>query len=209
MSRLKSMIEPTYPLLSISRLRMETDGEGVTTLVAGAGCGLECRYCINKEILLTAPEPVTAAELYERVKIDDLYFQATGGGVTFGGGEALLHSDFIAAFHGLCADRWKLYAETALFVPPEAVVTAAKCIDSFIVDIKSMDPDVYRRYTGQDNRIVCENLRRLIDLVGPERVRIKIPRIPGFHTDEDRERSARIAREMGYTNIEFLDYTVK
>ena len=93
------MAEPLFPLLSLSRLRMGTDGEGVTTLAAGAGCPLSCRWCINKRLLreLTA-EPVTAAELLDRVKIDDLYFRATGGGVTFGGGESLLHAGFIRRF---------------------------------------------------------------------------------------------------------------
>ena len=67
------MAEPLYPLLSLSRLRMDTDGEGVTTLIAGAGCPLSCRWCINKRLLREAkPTPVTAAELVEKLRIDDL-----------------------------------------------------------------------------------------------------------------------------------------
>ena len=85
-----------FPLLALARLRMGTDGKGVTTLAAGAGCPLSCRYCINKRLLKEAPrEDVTAEELIERIRIDDLYFRATGGGVTFGGGESLLHAAFI------------------------------------------------------------------------------------------------------------------
>ena len=45
------MAEPLYPLLGLSRLRMGTDGTGVTTLIAGAGCPLRCRWCINRELL--------------------------------------------------------------------------------------------------------------------------------------------------------------
>ena len=72
------------------------DGAGVSTLIAGAGCPLHCRWCINRELLQSAPnKPVTAQELLERVKIDDLSFRATGGGVTFGGGEPLLHAAFL------------------------------------------------------------------------------------------------------------------
>ena len=82
------MTEPHYPLLGLSRHRMELDGEGVTTLVAGAGCPLSCAYCINKSVLCQAPTLVSAAELYEKTKIDDLYFQATGGGLCFGGERA-------------------------------------------------------------------------------------------------------------------------
>ena len=74
--------EPLFPLLRIARLRMEIDGEGVTSLVAGAGCPLACRWCLNAAVLRQPPTPVTARELYDRVKLDDLYFRATGGGVT-------------------------------------------------------------------------------------------------------------------------------
>ena len=87
--------EPLFPLLSIVRLRMGIDGAGITTLVAGAGCPLRCRWCINSRLLEKAPvKEVTASELLERVRIDDLYFQVSGGGITFGGGESLLHSVF-------------------------------------------------------------------------------------------------------------------
>ena len=59
---------------------MGTDGVGITTLAAAAGCPLHCRWCINKELLLKAkPENVTPEEFLERVRIDDLYFRATGG----------------------------------------------------------------------------------------------------------------------------------
>ena len=86
------MDDVLFPLLSLARLRIGIDGQGVTTLAAGAGCPLSCRWCINGKLLREAPaERVSAAELLERVRIDDLYFRATGGGVTFGGGEALLH----------------------------------------------------------------------------------------------------------------------
>ncbi|MBR2653322.1 MAG: radical SAM protein, partial [Lachnospiraceae bacterium] len=101
-----------FPLLALARLRMGTDGKGVTTLAAGAGCPLSCRYCINKRLLKEAPrEDVTAEELIEKIRIDDLYFRATGGGVTFGGGESLLHAAFIGRFKELCPPEWRIAAE--------------------------------------------------------------------------------------------------
>ena len=64
------MTEPLYPLLAVSRLRMGTDGIGVTTLVSGAGCPLSCRWCINKRLLREAPaESVTPEELLEPVPL--------------------------------------------------------------------------------------------------------------------------------------------
>ena len=100
------MREPHFPLLALSRLRIGTDGAGVTTLAAGAGCPLHCRFCINARLLKEAPaELVTPSELLLRVRDDDLYFRATGGGVTFGGGESLLHAAFIRAFRQICPKK--------------------------------------------------------------------------------------------------------
>ena len=201
------MAEPLYPLLSVSRLRMGTDGAGVTTLVASKGCPLRCRWCINKALLREAkPENVSAAELIERVKIDELYFLATGGGVTFGGGESLLHALFIRRFRALCPDGWRLCAETSLAVPHENVVLAAEAVDFFIVDCKDMDEEIYRRYTGGDGALMRENLRFLLETVGPERVLVRVPLIPEYNTPEDQARSAEALRAMGVTKLDLFDY---
>lgn len=201
---------PLFPLLHIDRLRMETDGEGVTTLVAGAGCPLCCRWCLNKRLLAEKkPEWITPGTLLARTRIDDLYFQATGGGLCFGGGEALLHADFIAAFRALTGGGWKLTAETSLHVPPAALETALGCVDAWIVDVKTADPAVYRAYTGGDNRQVFENLRTLAASVPPARVLVRIPLIPGFNDDADRRKTAAAVRELGFTKLDLFDYIIK
>ena len=199
-----------FPLLSIARLRMETDGAGVTTLVAGGGCPLSCRYCINKRLLAEAPaEYVTAVELYDRVKVDDLYFRATGGGVTFGGGESLLHAFFIRQFRDICPAEWHICAETSLSVPRENILCACGTVDEFIVDCKDMDPCIYQRYTGGDGRLMEENLKFLLDLCGPDRVRVRVPLIPGFNTSENQSKSVQILKEMGAARIELFDYVIR
>ena len=204
------MTEPRYPLLSLARLRMGTDGAGVTTLVAGAGCPLSCRWCINRRLLHEAkPEPVTAAELTERLRIDDLYFRATGGGVCFGGGEALLHADFLRRFREVCPADWRISAETSLAVPPEAVRTAAEAVDFFIVDCKDMDGEIYRRYTGGDGARMRENLRLLLSLVGAGRIRVRVPRIPEYNTPADQARSAAALRALGVETVELFDYVIR
>ena len=201
------MNEPTYPLLSVARLRMGTDGEGVTSLVAGAGCPLRCRWCINARMLREAPaERLTAPELLERVRADDLYYRATGGGVTFGGGESLLHAGFISRFRELCPPEWKVRAETSLAVPPELLKEALTAVDGFIVDCKDMDPELYRRYTGGDAALMQRNLKRLLEAAGPERVTVRVPLIPEFNTPEDRERSAERLRAMGVTRLDLYEY---
>lgn len=200
------MAEPLFPLLRIVRLRMETDGEGVTSLIAGAGCPLSCKWCLNAPILQQPPTPVSARELFERVKIDDLYFRATGGGVTFGGGESLLHAPFLKAFREVCGDQWRIYAETSLHVSPTFVHMAAETVDGFIIDIKDMNPEIYRRYTGGDARFVRDNLNYLLDTVGAARLCVRVPLIPSFNTQADCDESERLLRQMGVTRIERFSY---
>ena len=204
------MAEPLYPLLGLSRLRMGTDGTGVTTLIAGAGCPLRCRWCINRELLREAPaENVTAAELIGRVKIDDLYFRATGGGVTFGGGESLLHAAFIRRFRELCPAEWTISVETSLAVPRENLEAVLGAVDLFIVDCKDMDAEIYRRYTGADGARMKENLRLLLDGVGPEKLLVRVPLIPRHNTPEDQKRSAEALRAMGVERLDLFDYVIK
>ena len=204
------MKEPTYPLLQLCRLRMGSDGAGVTTLIAGAGCPLRCRWCINARLLREArAEPVSAAELLERVRIDDLYFRATGGGVTFGGGESLLHAAFLARFRELCPPEWRVRAETSLAVPDAALSLALGAVDEFIVDCKDMDPAIYRSYTGGNEPLMERNLERLLATVGPERVLVRVPWIPEYNTRDDRRRSAEKLRSMGVERLELFDYVVR
>ena len=201
--------ELLFPLLGLSRLRMGTDGAGVTTLVAGAGCPLSCRFCINKRLLAKKqPEWITPEELVARTKIDDLYFQSTGGGLSFGGGEALLHTDVIAAVRELTGGVWSFSAETSLNVSETLLQKAVGCVDAFIVDIKSMDPEIYFRYTGKTNEPVLENLRLLISSVPPEKIKIRVPLIPEYNTKEDRTLSVKRLKQMGFTNFDLFTYRV-
>ncbi len=202
------MKEARYPLLGLARHRMEIDGEGVTTLAAGSGCPLSCVYCINKSLLRQAPTWVTAAELYEKTRADDLYFRATGGGLCFGGGESLLHLDFYEALRPLCPG-WRFTAESCLNVPPETVARAAAILDAFIIDVKTLDPAVYLAYTGRAQGPLRKNLEYLASTLSPERLRVRVPLIPGFNDAADQSRTEAALREMGFTKIERFRYAVR
>lgn len=197
-----------FPLLGLSRLRMQTDGAGVTTLVAGAGCPLSCKWCINRGILSEKqPELLSPQELFARVRCDDLYFRATGGGVTFGGGEPLLHAAFLAEFRALCPD-WRLTVETSLNVAPELLSQCEKAVDEFIVDIKDWDETVYYAYTGHSGAQARENLRRLL-MNCPAKVHVRVPLIPQFNTPEQQSASASALGALGAENIELFSYVLR
>ena len=195
-------------IITFSRLRMQTDGKGVTTLVCFYGCPLRCRYCLNPFSFAeeTRRTDVTPAMLYDAVKRDELYFLATGGGVTFGGGEPLLQAPFLRDFRRICGEEWHLCAETSLWVTEQQVRIAAECIDHFYVDVKDLNPQIYRAYTGQNNEKVLRNLRLLLLLAGPERITVRLPLIPGYNTEEDRQASRQLLEQMGVTDFDCFTY---
>ena len=196
--------------MGFARHRLGIDGEGVTTLVAAWGCPLQCRFCLNPQCRdkNTPIKQITPEELFNMAKIDDLYFRATGGGITFGGGEPLLHAEFIRAFRKRYGNDWHLTAETCLYISKKKLSAATECIDTFIVDIKEMNPVIYRRYTGFDNSIVIENLRILVNTVGSERIIVRIPQIPGFNSKKDTENSAEALKKLGIEKTNFFTYKI-
>lgn len=199
---------PLFPLFALCRHRMGSDGAGVTTLAAARGCPLRCRYCLNPQCLKeeTPARMVAPEELYEMARVDDLYFQATLGGVTFGGGEPLLYAPFIAAFRQRCGKTWRLTAETSLNVPEDLARAALPALDEVIVDVKDVDPAIYRAYTGGDNARALFNLRLALETLGAERVLARVPRIPGYNTERDVQKSVAALRKMGVTRFDVFSY---
>ena len=200
----------TAKIFGISRHRLTTDGEGVTTLVAFNGCPLRCKYCLNKQ----SWEPgkgrdYTPELLFEEVKIDQLYFLATHGGVTFGGGEPLLQLPFIQEFRGLCGPQWQIVVETSLHVPFETVQAIDAIVDGYIVDIKDLNPEIYLAYTGKENPLVLKNLEWILQHGDPKRVMVRVPHIPEFNTDEDVKHSIERLEKMGVVNIGEFNYIIR
>jgi len=206
------------PFFGVSRLRMGLDGRGVTTLVTFMGCQLRCKYCLNerchgkvyeddgatpcKGILMLTPQ-----QLYDIVKKDNIYFQATGGGVCFGGGEPLEHPEFIMEFRKLCGTRWKITVETALACHPHNIELLAPIVDHWIVDIKDMNPRIREKYTGR----VGDSAHQLCYLKQygiVDNVTIRVPHIPGFNTDEDVKRSIEQVKILGFKDIQEFEYLV-
>ena len=200
----------TAKIFGISRHRLTTDGEGVTTLVAFNGCPLRCKYCLNKASWEDEKGRLYTPELlFEEVKIDQLYFLATHGGVTFGGGEPLLQVEFIKVFRELCGPQWQIVAETSLNVLFENVETLDAVLDGYIVDIKDMNPEIYKAYTGKDNALMISNLKWLLKTGDPNRNMVRVPHIPEFNTDEDVRRSKEQLTTMGIKNIDEFQYIIR
>ena len=188
-------------IMSISRLRMGTDGKGVSTLVAFFDCPLKCKYCINegchktKQQLEIVKYPKFAPdEVIDILKKDDIYYLMSGGGMVFGGGEPLLHSKFIHKICTLADRRWARRIETSLNM------------DEWIIDIKDINDDIYKKYTGISNQNMLKNLLRLGNKISTEKIHIRVPKISGYNCAYDVEKSVEWIRENMSIEPEVFEY---
>lgn len=196
------------PVIGIERLRMATDGTGIRTLIGTYGCPLRCRYCLNPQSWNKSRKPAlyTPEQLFKKVSLDNIYYQATNGGLTIGGGEPLLYMSAIEAFAALCPDTWSLWAETALNVDLSLVESASKVFHHFIIDIKTLDTAIYKEYTGRNLKQALDNLLYLQSVVGPDRITVRVPLIPGFVDAASQEKSAEKLVSLGIINIDTFTY---
>jgi len=206
------------PIFAIDRLRMGTDGKGITTLVCFMGCPLRCAYCLNDRchddiyeqdgvtpkdgIMLLSPK-----ELYERVKIDNIYFQATGGGICFGGGEPMMYYDFIEEFCHLCNKKWKITIETSLYdASYNDIKQIAEYVDQWIVDIKDMDSSIYKKYTKARLSHIMQSLECLRLLGLKDKTKIKVPIIPNYNSCNHVDENVEELQKLGFNDVEVIQY---
>ena len=197
-------------IFGICRLRIGTDGYGVRTLVAFHGCPLRCRYCLNPDSLKDSEKVkrMLPGEVMEEVRMDELYYIATNGGITLGGGEPLLNSQYIKDILELGANKWSVAVETSLNVPRHHLELLLPYIDEYVVDIKDMNTQIYESYTGKSNSQVKENLKWLVEQGMAERILCRIPLIPNYNNASDQEKSKKELSEMGITRFEMFTYLI-
>ena len=200
----------SVPILKIIRHCINVDGPGITTLVGFYGCPLHCQYCLNpnchsKEHISIELNP---EELFSKVKIDDIYFKATNGGITFGGGEPLLYDKFIKAFSNICDKEWNLNIETSLNVESTNLINILPIIDNWIVDIKDLNNKIYSRYTGYNNKRVLKNLEILSSNNIQQNVLIRLPLIKNYNDEKSRNNSLNKIKEMGFKKIDLFEYVI-
>ena len=198
-------------VIGMARHRLATDGDGVTTLVAFHGCPLGCRYCLNPQSLGDGRRfrEYSPEELYSEIRIDELYFIATGGGVTFGGGEPCMRPGFIREFREFCGPAWRLNLETSLNVPSACAEALLPVADTLIIDIKDMNPDIYGSYTGQSNVLVLDNLRLIAEAGRQDDCIVRIPLVPGYNTEADRTSSRSALEALGFSRFDLFTYQIR
>jgi pyruvate formate lyase activating enzyme len=152
-----------------------------------------------------AGQEYTAAELAALLNQQADILKANEGGITFSGGEPLMQAKFVAEVIDLL-DSMHVLLDTCGYGPEKDFRSLVERSDLVFYDLKLMDRDAHRHYTGCENDIILSNLQRLSALGTP--FVIRVPLIPGL-TDTD-ENLAEIARTVsglpGLLSVELLPY---
>ena len=124
----------------------------------------------------------SVADLLEVVKKERPFFDQSGGGVTFSGGEPLLYPEFLIEVLEACG-RQNIHraVDTSGFVKKETLLQVAQHTDLFLYDLKLVDAEKHKRYTGVGNRLILDNLTALAEY-GSE-IQIRIPLVGGVNDD--------------------------
>lgn len=180
------------------------DGPGIRTTVFLKGCPLRCSWCHNPESQPSGisnfcgrngntevGEHTSADTVVDEIQRDTLFFDESGGGVTFSGGEPLAQPDFLRAMLERCGDlSIHRVVDTSGYTPRDILLAVAEQTDLFLYDIKVLDDALHRQYTGVKLAPILDNLRCLCELAVP--LRVRFPVVPGI-TDTAGNVSALVA----------------
>ena len=213
--RLTAMREGRLGSVHSWELVTAVDGPGTRLTTFLSGCPLQCLYCHNPDTLaMKDGHPVTSDELLARIARYRGVFRATGGGITLSGGEVLMQPAFAARIlRGAKELGIHTAIDTSGFLGAAATDAMLEDVDLVLLDVKSGDPDTYRRVTGRDLEPTLAFGRRLAKMPhGPE-VWIRFVLVPGLTDDIDNvERVAEYAASLNevmpgtVTRVEVLPF---
>lgn len=179
------------------------DGPGIRTTVFLKGCAARCWWCHNPESQEERIEKairknafdscifeeeeiigreITVDQLMTEISKDLVFYDESGGGVTFSGGEPLLQFEFLKSLLNQC-NLASLHTalDTTGYVSPDHFEKIIEMVDLFLFDLKFIDDVLHQKYTGVSNKQILDNLEQLIFFKKP--VQLRFPLIPGI-TDE-------------------------
>ena len=205
------------------------DGPGIRTTVFFKGCPLNCQWCHNPEsrqpgvekVPVRRPIPenpaclaettigceVTVSGVMAEILQDRVFYDQSGGGVTFSGGEPLLQPDFLLALLEECRREGIATAvDTSGHASLDIVRRVFQAADMLLYDLKLMDDTRHREYVGVSNELILSNLVALAAL-DSRRIVIRMPLIPNISdTDDNLLAAAEFLEPLGLLQINLLSY---
>ncbi|MFZ0390239.1 MAG: glycyl-radical enzyme activating protein [Calditrichia bacterium] len=205
------LAEPSGIIFDIKRYAIH-DGPGIRTTVFLKGCPLNCIWCHNPESRRSEPEPViklrmkafsgnsyfqngnqdigirlNVQQVLSELRKDEIFYSESGGGITFSGGEPLQQLTFLAALLEKAAENgWHTAVDTCGYAPWDSFERVLPLTRLFLFDLKIMDNQLHKKYTGKSNDLILQNLQKLS---GKAPLRIRIPLIQNI-TDTEKNLNA-------------------
>ncbi len=185
------------------------DGPGIRTIVFLKGCFLRCKWCCNPESQeykiqtmemngkeKTVGKDVTVGEIMEILRRDMPYYRRSGGGVTLSGGEFLCQNRFAKALLCECKKNGiNTAVETTAFADFEIIRRVLPYIDTVLMDIKHINSNKHKAFTGRPNEQILENAKKIAALA--KELIIRVPVIPTFNdTEEEIKEIAEFAKSL-------------
>lgn len=189
------------------------DGPGIRTTVFMKGCTIHCPWCSNPENLKYQRENYVKdgikgvygtfyePEVLVSQLLRDKAYWNNGGGVTFSGGEALSHIDYLEAVCKLLKKAGiHIAVETALYISRESVRRSLEYIDYFMIDLKILDKNKCREILGGDIDLYCSNLDFICNEIKHDSIVFRIP-CAQMYTLEEKNRKLLIETVSRYRDI--------
>ena len=206
------------------------DGPGIRTTVFMKGCPLNCWWCHNPESIRKLPEKIavnslnpfekncsadeellgrkySADELLSEILKDKIFYDESAGGVTFSGGEPLLQYKFLSEVLRECRQNGINTAiDTSGYISINYFNSVYDFTDYFLFDLKLIDDDLHKKYTGVSNKLILSNLKILAER--GEKVVIRIPLIPGITDTKENlsQISDYISKFKNINRVDLLPY---
>jgi pyruvate formate lyase activating enzyme len=168
-------------------------------------CG-KCALACPSDALVLVGRAVGVDEMLKEIEKDVIFYDESGGGVTFSGGEPLMQPDFLEALLEGCKERnIRTALDTCGYASWETVDRINDKVDLFLYDLKSMDDLTHRKYTGVSNRLIIQNFKRLAE--NGSIISVRFPVIPGVNDDaENVTGTGEFALSYGVRQVCLLPY---
>jgi pyruvate formate lyase activating enzyme len=169
-----------------------------------------CRSCEDAcvyDALEIVGREVSVGEIMEEIEKDRVFFDESGGGVTFSGGEPLLQVDFLESLmQEIKKSNIHVALDTSGYIPFQDLERISDRVDLFLYDLKIMDDEKHKKFTGVSNRIILENLQKFSDR--KKAIHVRIPLVSGVNDDNQSIRmfAEHLRTLKNVKNISLLAY---
>jgi len=168
-----------------------------------------CGKCIEKCPALAREmigKKLTTEEVIKEIEKDLVFYKESGGGVTFSGGEPLGQSEFLEGLLSGCRKK-KIHTavDTSGYISWEILNKISPKVDLFLYDLKLMDNEKHKKYTGEFNELILENLKKLSSV--HNNILVRFPVIPGINDDyQNIKEIGKFLSSLKITQVSLLPY---